>query len=473
MCPSERKIKRPLVVDLDYTLVKTDLLFEGLWSIFRESPLRFFSLLVSLPRGKAFFKKKVAEVSKLNISEIPFNDVVLDYIHQWKQQGKSVLLVTAADQSIADRVGEHLGVFDGVHGSKDNINLKASEKAKFLCNLCGSKGFAYMGDSNSDFKVWEHASQIIAVRASKSRKRRLKKRFGQVEYLDGESRLKSIIQLIRPKQWLKNALVFLPVLAAKNFGLEECMQSALTFVAFSFAASAVYTLNDLFDVKNDRNSPLKRHRPIAAGNVKITSAIAVSICLFVFGLTLAFLIQWKLFLVIGLYVLLNLFYSAYLKRVVIIDICFLSVFYLLRVYAGSVATGIDLSFWLLAFSSFLFFSLGAIKRMNELVLTASKSMPGRGYNSTDLSVISQISIASSFSSSVLLALYLNSTNVTDSYTSPSLLWGLVLILIFWLNRLIILTNRGDSREPLMFFLQDKVSYSCVFLAALLIWFASI
>ena len=152
---------------------------------------------------------------------------------------------------------------------------------------------------------------------------------------------------------------------------------------------------------------------------------------------------------------------------------FLSVFYLLRVYAGSVATGIDLSFWLLAFSSFLFFSLGAIKRMNELVLTASKSMPGRGYNSTDLSVISQISIASSFSSSVLLALYLNSTNVTDSYTSPSLLWGLVLILIFWLNRLIILTNRGDSREPLMFFLQDKVSYSCAFLAALLIWFASI
>ena len=199
----------------------------------------------------------------------------------------------------------------------------------------------------------------------------------------------------------------------------------------------------------------------------------MGLCLFGFGLTIAFLIQWELFLVIGLYVLLNLFYSAYLKRVVIIDICFLSVFYLLRVYAGSVATDIDLSFWLLAFSLFLFFSLGAIKRMNELVLTARKSMPGRGYNITDLSIISQISVASSFSSSVLLALYLNSANVTDSYTSPSLLWGLVLILVFWLNRLILLTNRGDSKEPLLFFLQDKVSYSCAFLAALLIWSASI
>jgi 4-hydroxybenzoate polyprenyltransferase len=473
MCPSEKTIKRPLVVDLDHTLVKTDLLFEGLWSVFRESPLQFFSLLVSLRRGKAFFKQKVAEASQLNLSEIPFNDVVIDYIHQWKQRGDSVLLVTAADQSIADKVGEHLDVFDEIHGSNGNKNLKASEKAKFLCKLYGSKGFAYVGDSNSDFKVWEHASQVIAVRASKAQKKRLKKRFGQVEYLDGESRLKSIIQLIRPKQWLKNTLVFLPVLAAKNFGLEAVMQSALAFVAFSFAASAVYTLNDLFDVKNDRNSPLKKHRPIAAGNVKITSAIGVGLCLFGFGLTIAFLIQWQLFLVIGLYVLLNLFYSAYLKRVVIIDICFLSVFYLLRVYAGSVATDIDLSFWLLAFSLFLFFSLGAIKRMNELVLTARKSMPGRGYNITDLSIISQISVASSFSSSVLLALYLNSANVTDSYTSPSLLWGLVLILVFWLNRLILLTNRGDSKEPLLFFLQDKVSYSCAFLAALLIWSASI
>ena len=465
-----------LAVDLDGTLSQSDFLIEGLWSIFCESPFRFLRLFSTLSKGRAVFKKRVTEESSLNIGEVPLNEVVIRYIQQWKKAGGEVVLVTAADQSIADKVNTHVQLFDGVYGSDGKENLKADQKAEFLCKRYGSKGFAYIGNSTSDIKVWEHASDVIVVNPSLILKSRLKKRFENIECLDVHAKVAHVFALLRPHQWLKNILVFLPVFAAQAFVFEKILQSALAFLVFSIVASAVYVVNDLFDIQSDRKSPFKKHRPIASGKVQISTGIAIGVIAFAVGLSLAFLIKWDLFLILCFYSLLNFLYSTYLKKLIVIDICCLGLFYVLRVYAGSLSTEIGLSFWLVAFSLFLFLALGAIKRMNEIVKSVKsnqRAVHGRGYLTSDLSVISQISVGFSFSSIVLLALYLNSANVVEAYNNPSLLWGLVLLLIFWLNRLIILTSRADCEEPLLFFIKDKTSLLCATIGAVLIYAASI
>jgi 4-hydroxybenzoate polyprenyltransferase/phosphoserine phosphatase len=452
-----------LIVDLDGTLLQTDLLIESFWSVISHDFFAGIMAILSLRKGRAAFKRYLARKSNIDVNTLPYNQNVIDYIKEWNSTGGIALLVTATDQHIADRIGEHLHLFDKVYGSDGQTNLKGTEKATFLCKRFGSKNFTYMGDSTADFAVWEHASKIITVNAATKIKKKADRKFEKVEHINTTtSKFYIYFKALRPHQWTKNLLVFIPLLAGQQFTAKAILQSLFAFIAFSVIASGVYIINDLFDLQHDRQHPEKRNRPIASGNISIVNAMVISLLLLFVGLVSASLINTNFLIISLLYLLITMAYSISLKRLIIIDICFLSIFYTLRLLAGSMASEVPLSFWLTAFSVFFFFSLASIKRLDELVDLKSKGglkINGRGYHITDIPIISQIATASGLTAVLVMALYLNSEEVIALYALPEVLWGICMVLLFWMNRFIILANRGKIHgDPIVFSMKDRISY---------------
>ena len=466
-----------LAVDLDLTLARTDTLVESMWLMFVANPFRFVKTMLKLRHGRAHFKNSVAQSMSFDAAKLPFNTEVIDHIKAWKNSGGRVILVTASHQTIADEVGRHLNLFDRVKGSSKSMNLKGRKKAKFLCEEFGSGQFAYIGDSKADLPVWEVAHSVIAVNPSAGLKLQLKNRFDKVTYLlSGESKFREFLRLLRPSQWVKNALVLAPLAAAQSRDLTALINNALAFIIFCMVASAVYIINDAFDLQNDRNHPIKKQRPLAKGSVQISEGLALSAALLVLGLTLSFWIDIQLFWLMSLYLILNILYSAEFKKLRFVDILFLTLFYLARILAGSITGNIDLSFVFVTFSGFLFVALASLKRLGELMLfssTQNERVPGRGYRPADAVYIQRIVWTSSFISIAHLAWYINSESVLNTYKAPEFLWGIVLILTGWIVRLIVLTKRGKSQDPLKFSLQDKGSLIVAFFCVALILSATL
>lgn len=466
-----------LIVDLDGTLVKTDLLFESFWSAISNNFFAAIIAVFSLRKGRAAFKRNIVSKSDIDVTTLPYNQKVIDYIKEWNSTGGKSLLVTASDQNIADRIGQYLNLFDEVFGSDGHTNLKGVQKAKYLCKRFGSKNFAYMGDSAADFAVWEHASEIITVSLSSKIKKKADKKFENVEHLiSTKSKLNIYLKALRPHQWIKNLLVFIPLLAGHQFYENTIIQSLIAFISFSMIASGVYIINDLFDLQHDRQNQEKRNRPLASGNIPIVRAMSLSLILLSGGLVVAALINSNFLIISILYLASTMSYSIYLKRLIIVDICFLAIFYTLRLLAGSMASEVPLSFWLTAFSTFFFFSLASIKRLDELVDINSRGqliINGRGYHVADLPIVSQIATASGLTAVLVMALYLNSEEVIALYSFPQALWGICLVLLFWINRFIILANRGEIHgDPIVFSMKDRISYYSGFIILSLILIAT-
>lgn len=464
---------RVLVIDLDGTLVRTDMLFETFWSALGRSwtapVMALRSLLLS---GRAALKKDLTEAGPVEVASLPYNDEVLDYIRAWRAGGGRTALVTASHQDLADQVAEHLGIFDEVHGSDLGANLKGERKASFLESRFGPGRFDYIGDAPADLPVWEKAHKAVAVGAPRSVRARLEGLGREVEHLCGATpALRSYLRALRPHQWLKNLLVFLPLLAAHRLtgGLIE--QALLAFVAFSLVASSVYILNDLLDLQSDRAHPRKRNRPFASGAVPIAHGTAMAPLLAVLGFLAALPLGGGFVLCLAAYWLATTAYSLMLKRVAILDIVVLAGLYTLRIVAGGLATGITLSVWLLAFSIFFFFALAAVKRQAELAGqegSAETGVRGRGYRVGDLHLVSNMATSSGYVSVLVMALYVNSPAVLELYSSPALLWGICLVLLFWLSRVMMLTHRGEMHDdPVVFAATDRVSQFCILACAAL------
>lgn len=272
------------------------------------------------------------------------------------------------------------------------------------------------------------------------------------------------LRLIRPHQWLKNLLIFVAMIAAHEITVSAFTKAFLAFVAFSLIASSTYVLNDLLDLNADRAHPRKRHRPLASGAVSVMQGTLLVPVLAAAGIAIAAQSGPDLLAVLLLYFVTTTAYSFKLKRIVVIDICMLAVLYTMRILAGSAATGVPSSVWLLAFSIFFFFSLAAVKRQAELVdgIAAGRvTAHGRGYHVSDLSIVSNIVVASGMVSVMVLALYANSQPVMRLYSRPEMLWGVCLVLLFWNSRIAILTNRGEMHDdPLVFAACDRVSQLC-------------
>jgi 4-hydroxybenzoate polyprenyltransferase/phosphoserine phosphatase len=454
-----------LVVDLDGTLLRSNMLFESFWSSFGRdwrSPLR---CILALARGRAALKEHLAAASRIEAATLPYDAEVIAYIGSWRERGGRTALVTASDQKIAQAIAGHLRLFDEVHGSNGRLNLKGEHKAAFLQSHYGDDGFVYMGDAASDLPVWRRATKAVTVNASAALRRKAERVADDIEHLiTGRPSPGSYVKALRPHQWLKNTLVFLPMLAAHQLDANTFVLSLLAFIAFSLIASSVYVLNDLLDLAADRAHPRKRNRPFASGKIPIAHGGWMAAGAILLGASFAAPLAADFLLVLLGYYLLTTAYSLYLKRHIVIDICVLAGLYAIRIVAGGVATGIPISVWLLAFSIFFFLSLAAVKRQAELVDGAERGelkTGGRGYHMDDLPIISMIAIGSGYVSVLVMALYVNSPAVVELYPTPAALWGICAVLIYWVTRTVMVAHRGQMHDdPVVYAAKDRISQIC-------------
>ena len=455
-----------LVVDLDGTLLRSDMLFESFCASLSQDWRTPFYATRALSNGRSALKRELAAQAAIDVATLPYNEEVIAYVQQWRDNGGRSALVTASDQTYAELIGAQLGIFDEVHGSDGKTNLKGTEKSKLLVQRFGAQGFDYIGDSKADLEVWQHARKAITINLSAPLRREVDKLSASVEHLTTASgAARDYVRALRPHQWLKNILVFVPMLAAHQINLETFFQSTMGFLAFCMIASAVYVLNDLLDLKADRAHPRKCRRPFAAGQIPIAHGLALFFGLILLGVLLTLPLNGGFALTMMGYFSLTTAYSLSLKRRVIIDIITLAGLYTLRLLAGAMATGIPLSIWLMAFSVFIFFSLASVKRQAELVSAAARGQlapTGRGYHVEDLPVISMMAIGSGFVAVLVLMLYVNSPEVQKLYSSPVTLMGICAMMLYWISRLAMLTHRGHMHDdPVVFTAKDRISQVCI------------
>lgn len=459
-----------LVVDLDGTLLRSDMLFECFWASAAQDWRTPFTAAKALSQGIPELKRALTEIGCPDIARLPYNAEVIAHIEAWRAAGGKTALVTASDQILADRIAAHLGLFDEVFGTNPGDNLKGARKAQFLDDTYGPGSYIYVGDSTADLKVWSRARAAVTVGATSRFRTQIAGVNSDVTHLSPpEHALIPILMAMRPHQWLKNVLVFVPVLANHSLGLDSLLQCLLAFLAFGLVASSGYVLNDLLDLGPDRAHIRKCKRPLASGRLQVPHGTALFPVLLILGLALSTLLSLSFLGVIFFYFLMTLSYSLWLKRKVIVDICALAGLYTLRIVAGGVATGIPLSLWLLAFSMFFFFALAAVKRQAELVhlkSTGQEKAVGRGYGLEDLPIITQIATSSGLLSVLVLALYINTPDIRENYMSPTYLWGVCVLLMFWVTRMVFVTHRGMMNDdPMVFAVTDRTSQA-TFLAML-------
>jgi len=457
-----------LVADLDGTVLRSDILYETFWDVFGRDWRCTFRSLAALFKGKAALKRYLSDASELDVHNLPYDDRVVEYVEAWRKKGGRTALVTASDENIAKTISDHLGVFDEVHGSNGINNLKGRAKANFLNKRFSVNGYWYIGDSTADIPVWADAEHSITVNASERLRSKAESLDVNAEHLLTTSNsVKPYLKTLRPHQWLKNILIFLPVLASQQFTLGTLSSAFIAFCAFCLVASSVYVLNDLIDLKTDRLHARKHLRPFASGDVPIAHGGLLAGGLLLAGVLVSISLGPAFFATLVLYYIATIAYSLGLKRHLVIDICVLAGLYTVRIIAGGAAAGIPISMWLLAFSIFFFFSLAAIKRQAELVDMAQHTEPtlsGRDYRVEDLPLVAAIVIGSGYVSVLVMALYLNSSAVAELYSLPAALWGICLVLLYWITRMAMVTHRGLMHDdPLVYASTDSVSQICFIL----------
>lgn len=465
---------QPLVVDLDGTLIHTDMLHESALRVLRDSPLKILRIPLMLARGKAALKQYLASCTDFDPRALPYNQELLEWLRLQRSDGRSLVLCTASDRAIAEPIAGHLAIFDEVIASDGVLNVAGRHKAETLVQRFGDGGFDYAGNSDQDLPVWQRARHAIVVNGS-DRLARQAQAACTVERVFPPRRAQGLDwwQMLRVHQWLKNLLLFVPLLAAHELGNPaKWTQLLLAFLAFNLCASAVYIANDLLDLESDRLHPRKRRRPFASGVMPTWQGGLLAPLLLVAGLLVAAMVGESFVPWIVAYFVLTCAYSWLLKRLLLIDCLTLALLYTLRILAGAAAVGHELTFWLLAFSVFLFLSLAFVKRYAELELqlqSGSTQLHGRGYHTGDAPLVQTLGITAGYASVLVLALYLNSEAVLELYAAPQLIWGAVLVLLFWISWMWMQAHRGNMHDdPLVFAVKDRASLAAgaVFAAVL-------
>ena len=463
---AEREHVVPLVVDMDGTLVDSDTLFEGLVQLWKKKPQYGAIFPLWLMRGRVGFKKVLADTSPLDAAPLPYNRALIEYLREVKQT-RPVVLCTAADHRYANAVAQHLNLFDDVIATEGGINLKSTAKAQELVKRFGKGGFDYAGNDRADVAVFAEARRALVVNPTAS----LKRKFSDIPNADRfpeaprKSELAELWRALRPHQWVKNLLVYVPLLAVvSNAHASAFLLATLAFVAFSMIASSVYLLNDLIDLPSDRRHPRKRLRPFAAGTVPIQKGIILIPALLAGGFFTALLVSPLFAGVMLLYALLTLLYSFLFKRIVLLDTLVLAGLYTLRILAGAAAIAVIPSVWLLSFSMFLFLSLALAKRHSELMemddSLPGHGIPGREYRSDDLVILISQGTASGYSAVLVLALYVNSDTVRQQYRHPEIIWLICPLVLYWINKLWLNSQRRQIYdEPIVWAIRNRVSRS--------------
>ncbi|MEM6488126.1 MAG: UbiA family prenyltransferase [Pseudomonadota bacterium] len=464
--PASSAVDVPLVLDVDGTLLLGDLTLEHTIACAAAGPASAIEGMRRLARGgRPALKRWLVETVPMAAAELPPNPQVLALIEEARAEGRPIVLASASDQHLVDALAERYGPFDAVLGSDGTTNLSGARKAAALNARYGQGGWDYAGDASVDLAVWADARRAILVSGFGPAKAGLKRRVeatGKLErVLARPIDRTGYLRALRPHQWLKNLLVFVPVLAGHQLGAGTLLAALMAWAAFSMAASSAYLINDVVDLPNDRRHPTKSRRPIAAGRVPVLHAVVGAAGLLALAAGLAALLPPAFALVLLGYVNLTLGYSFVLKRILMVDVVTLGGLYTSRILAGGTATGIVISEWLFAFALLLFMALAIVKRLVELIDVRARGgtgAAGRGYTVGDVEPLGQLAAACGIGAAIVLALYINSEAVQQVYRTPELLWVLWLMLIYWLGRLLTLTHRGTvDDDPILFAATDRTT----------------
>jgi 4-hydroxybenzoate polyprenyltransferase len=467
---------RPLCVDLDGTLVKSDTLVDSLLVLARTHPAGLMALPGRLLHGKAAFKEFVTSRVSLDVAHLPYNRTLLQFLHDERARGRALYLVTGADVRLAERVAAHLGIFTGVLGSDGTTNLTGTRKLERVRGQFGGE-YGYIGNDTPDLPMLAHAAEIMVANPSLSLRLRMRLRGIRPArtFDEGSGSLWTAIRAMRVHQWAKNLLIFLPLLLAHVHDARHLLAALLAFYCFGLTASSAYIVNDLFDIEADRRHPRKLARPFAAGDLPAVAGV----CMVAGFLLMAFLgarllpVAFSGWLLV--YLATTFAYSWYLKRIALVDVLVLSGLYTLRLFAGSAATDSHISHWLAGFSIFLFFSLAMVKRFAELQNLRSTGLPprnGRGYLVADSDQLRSFGTSSAFAAVMVFAIYISSSDVVVLYRRAQFLWLIMPLMILWLCRVWLLASRGElDEDPLVFALSDRMSLAIGVAVAAITWLA--
>jgi 4-hydroxybenzoate polyprenyltransferase/phosphoserine phosphatase len=452
----------PLVVDLDGTLIRSDMLYESFFSSIPKGLGHHRATLAALLHGKAPLKAYLADAAGIDHALLPYNAAVLDLIRDAKSRGRRVYLATASDRRHAEQVAEHLGVFDGVFASDGVTNLSGSAKARLLIETFGERSFDYVGNGNVDLAIWKHARQAYIIGGSTALLRKVQALGIPVECIDKSgTTFRAWRKALRVHQYAKNVLVFVALVTAHAYTRTAALHALLAFVSFSLCASSVYLLNDLVDLNADRQHPSKRNRPFAAGTIPLAHGLLAVPVLLVLAFACAAAASLPLVITLAVYFGLTLAYSLRLKRKLMVDVVVLAMLYTARVIAGAAALPVIPSEWLLAFSMFVFTCLALVKRYTELAMRIDRELPdpsNRNYRLVDLPIVGALAAASGFNAVTIFALYVSSPAVREVYRRPELLWLICPVLLYWLGRVVLLAHRRViDDDPILFALRDRIS----------------
>ncbi|MEZ4820426.1 MAG: UbiA family prenyltransferase [Bdellovibrionota bacterium] len=459
----------PLCVDLDGTLIKTDLLIESIVIFLKQSPWKGFYLLLWLFRGKSYLKYQLSIHVVLRPDLLPYHQDVLELIKTRRMQGGKAFLCSASNESVVEQVAQYLGVFNGVYGSSKTLNVKAKVKADQLVKTFGEKKFDYVGNEACDYEVFKKAQHAFFVTDSRSKERKIAVKgivFEKVFYLNHH--VKMYIKLLRVHHWAKNVLVFLPILLSHQITNPVLFGKAfLSFILISLLASGTYVLNDILDLDADRSHRIKKNRPLAIGAISLVKGAAIACLLTLLSGLGGFFFAPKILIFLVSYFVVTVSYSLWCKKIVMLDVLILAFLHTVRIIMGAVVIGETVSEWLFSFSIFLFCSLGFVKRYSEIyhkersaISQENTQVPGRGYIYGDLYVIQMLGIGLGGCSILIFVLYISSETVKNLYQVNYWLWLVAPVLLYWLGRLWILTSRGEVNEdPILFSIKDKMNYA--------------
>ncbi|MFD2174519.1 UbiA family prenyltransferase [Rhodobacter lacus] len=466
-------VPKPLVLDVDGTFLRTDLLYEGVWAGLGRDPLTTLGIVAAHFSNPAALKAKLAAAVPLRTDLMPVNPAVAEVAVNALAEGREVCLASASDRSLVAPLAAQHGLSPHVFASDGRVNLKGSAKAGALVAAFGPRGFLYAGNESTDMAVWSHAETAIVVGKVSEAAALPARGIGVVE-LPGGWAPRALWTAIRPHQWVKNVLLLLPMIAAHRFDLATLVPILLGMIAFSLAASAIYIVNDLLDLEADRLHPTKCRRPLASGAVPIKIGMIACVALALVALGIAAALNAGFLGIVALYMLTSLAYSLKLKRMRWVDIATLASLYTIRVVAGAAAGGVDVSIYMLIFIFPVFIALGCVKRLTELTFAKNdERLPGRGYGRPDRGDLLNVAGLGVFGALLIFFLYSVSDQGRALYPDTWLLWLAMVPMGWWLIRMVMLGWFGkQDYDPIVFALRDKFGLGFLMLTLSLMFWAA-
>ncbi|MCE2679257.1 MAG: UbiA family prenyltransferase [Burkholderiales bacterium] len=456
-------MREPLYVDLDGTLTYTDLLLESALLLLKRNPMSVFLLVWWTLLGRARLKAEIAARVDLDVTILPYNTALLNKLKAEKAAGRKLVLASASNHKWVEAIALHLNLFDDILASDGQNNLRSNKKRVAIEAQTQGQPYAYAGNSRVDFPVWAGAKEVWVVNAgSATEKAALKKYPGAICIPARPVTFKTFMKALRLHQWAKNALMFLPLLAAHSLNVQSWLTVLVGFLIFGACASATYVINDLWDLASDRQHPRKCDRPFASALLPISTGVMLVGVLLPGSLIAAACLSTQFFLLVALYVVITLCYSFRLKKIPLLDVVVLAILYTHRIFTGGVLAGLAVTHWLMVVSLFIFLSLALVKRCTELewVRESGKlDAAGRGYRVGDLSYLVSMGVASGFVAVLVLALYIETQRGSVAYPNAGALWFVLPVLMYWIMRLWIKTSRMEIHDdPLLFAAKDRSSW---------------